>query len=171
MATTRFTAPAFCTRNKQQRQHHRGGMSHHRRPGLQLRSERLAQLALNPRRLHLRFRFVLQSVGEIDNRAARLLRLLPVLAGAFLVGSEEGEIDFVELLRAHALDERNFVAHGLQLAQRFVVIEQLDVDRGKIAVAQHLGNLFPLQRTRAHDGQAVEIACPHRIRMRWWERI
>ena len=135
-------------------------MGHHRRPGLQLRSEHLAQLPLNPRRFHLRVRFVLQSVGEIDDRAAGFLRLFPVLAGAFLVAGEESEINFLELLRPHALDERNLVADRLQLAQRFVVIEQLDVERRKIAVAQNLGDFFPFKRARAHDGQAVKIRLP-----------
>ena len=56
------------------------------------------------------------------------LGLFPVLAGALLVGGEKSEIDFFKLFRAHALNERHLVAHGLQLAQRIVVVEQLDVE-------------------------------------------
>ena len=119
-------------------------MGHYGRSGLEYRGKRLAQLPLNPRRFDLRFRLVFQSIGEIDDRTARILRLFPVLAGTFLVRGKEREIDFFKLLRAHALDKRNFISDRFQLAQRFVVIEQLDVSRGKIAVAQDLGNFFPL---------------------------
>ena len=161
-----FHCPGFLQPQQQKRQHYRSRMGHHCRPGLQFRSEQLAQLTLDPRRLHLGIGFILQSVGEIDDGAARGVGFFPVLPGAFLVGGEKSEIDFFKLFRAHALDERHLVTHRLQLSQRIVIVQQLDVERRKIAVAQDLGDLFPLERARAHDGQPVKARRPHRLRVR-----
>ena len=73
------------------------------------------------------------------------------------IGGKEREIHFVELLGAYALDEADLVTHRFQLSQRFVVIEQLDVERREIAVVQHLGHFFAFERGGAHDGHAVGI--------------
>ena len=80
------------------------------------------------------------------------------------VGGEESKIHLVELFGAHTLDEVNFVAHGFELAKGFVIVEQSDVDCGKIAIAQHLGDFFALERARAHDGGAVRIRARGRMR-------
>ena len=94
---------------------------------------------------------------EIDDRAAGVARIFPAAARALLIGGEESEIDVLELLGADALDEADFVAHGLELPERFVVVEQTNVGRGKVALVQHLGNFFALERACADDGRTVEI--------------
>lgn len=62
----------------------------------------------------------------------------------------------LEVFRAHALHERHFLADGLELAEGFVVVEQLDVHRGKGSLGQHLGEFLALQGAGADDGDAVE---------------
>ena len=97
---------------------------------------------------------LLQRAGKIDDRAAGIAGAFPILPRALRVGREESEIDVGKLLGADALDEVDFVARRFELADRFVVIEQANVDRGKIALIQHLGNFLAFQRSRAHDGHA-----------------
>jgi len=48
------------------------------------------------------------------------------------VGSKESEVHALKLLRADALDKIHLVANRLQLTERFIVIEQADVNGGKI---------------------------------------
>jgi hypothetical protein len=69
-----------------------------------------------------------------------------LLARGARVGSEESEVHALELLRADALDKVHLIAHRLQLTERFVVIEQPDIDGRKIPFAQNFGNLFSLER-------------------------
>ena len=82
------------------------------------------------------------------------------------VGGEESEVHALELLRANALDEVHLVAHRFQLAERLVIIEQPDIDCGKISLAQHFGNFFAFERGRAHDGHAIKVAVAAEIGVR-----
>jgi len=49
------------------------------------------------------------------------------------------------------LDETDFVSNGLQLAKRFVVIQQLGIERRKVAVAEDFSDLFALQVGSTHN--------------------
>src|ERR1700722_7092902 len=126
--------------------------------GLQFRGRELTAFPLDPQRAHLGSRLILQSSGEVDDGAAGVAGVFPALARGLLVRGEESEIDVIELLRAHALDERDLVAHGLELAKRFVVIEQANIDGGKIALVQHLGDFLALERGGADNRDPVKTA-------------
>ena len=84
-------------------------------------------------------------------------RDFPALARRSVVGCEEGEIQVIELLVPHPLDERDFIAHGFQLAQGLVIVEQFHIDRGKVPVVQDLGHFLAAQRGRAHHGDAIRF--------------
>ena len=99
-------------------------------------------LALHPQRTHVRARLIFENSGEIDNRAARVPRVFPTAPRALLIGGEEREVDVLELLGAHALDEADLVAHGLELTERLVIIEQTNIDGGKVALVQQLRQLL-----------------------------
>ena len=101
--------------------------------------------------------FIFQREREIDDGIAEVARRLPVIARRARIGSEEGEVHALELLRADALDEIHLLAHRLQLAERLVVIQQADIDGRKITFAQNFGNLFALERRRAHDRHAIKV--------------
>src|SRR5208283_4622152 len=98
-----------------------------------------------------------QRKRKIHDGIAQVARRLPVIARRALVGGEEGEVHALELFRADALNKAHLVAGRFQLPQRLVVIEQPDIDRGKIPFMQDVGNLFSLKRRRAHDGHAIKI--------------
>ena len=98
------------------------------------------------------------------------LGVFPVGARAFFIRGEECEVDVLELLGAHSLDKADLVAHGLKLAEGFVVIEQANIGGGEIALVEHLRNLLAAQRGGAHDGGAVKISAA-RDRMRGWTAI
>src|ERR1041385_9036656 len=68
-------------------------------------------------------------------------------------------------MRAHALNKADLVANGLQLTNRFIVIQQLGIKRRKIAIAKNLCDFFALQTGCADNRQAIEIPCPGRIRL------
>ena len=116
------------------------------------------QLALHPRSAQQNALLVLQSVGKIDDVAARLARHLPGIAGEGFVGGEEGEVHVLQVLRKHALDEGRLLAHRFELAERLVVIEQTDVLRRKIAVAEDVLQFAALQGAGAYDGYAKHAA-------------
>ncbi len=147
---------------QQQRQDHRGRMGGHTRPGLQIQGQNLCTLALHPGRTHAGAGFVFERAGKINDGAACVTRSLPVLAGAFGVGGEERKVHVLEQFGADALNESDFVAHRLQLAEGFVVIEQTDVNRWKVAVVQHFGNFFATQRCGAHNRSPVKGAATAR---------
>src|ERR1019366_10733440 len=81
----------------------------------------------------------------------------PVITRRARVGSEEGEVDALELFRTDALDKVHLAAKRFQPGERFVVIEQADVNGGKISFAQDFGNLFSFERGRADDGHAIKV--------------
>ena len=99
-------------------------------------------MALDPGRADGRVRLIFKSVGKIHNRASRIARGFPTLAGRGRVRGEEREIQVLELLVAHALDERYLVAHGFQLSKSLVVVQQLHVDRRKVAIVEDLGDFL-----------------------------
>ena len=126
--------------------------------GLQVRLPSLTAFALDPERTDGGAGFVFQCAGEIDDGAAGIAGALPVLARAFRIGGKESEIHFVELLGAYALDEVDLVAGGLQLADGLVVIEKANVQGGKVALVEHLGNFLAFERGRTYDGRAVKLS-------------
>ncbi len=148
-----------------QREDRRRRMGHHHRARLQLRSNGLARLPLDPGRADRRSRFIFQRVREIHDGIAQVARYLPVIARRARVGSEEGEVHALELFRADTLDKAHLVANRFQLAERLVVIEQADIDGGKIPFAQDFSNLFALERCRAHNRHAIKIRAAQ-IRLR-----
>ena len=75
-----------------------------------------------------------------------------------MVGGEKREVDALKLLGSQVLNERDFVAHRLQLAERLIVIEQLHVQRREVAVIEDLGNFLALERGSAHDGNPVKVS-------------
>ena len=72
--------------------------------------------------------------------------------------AKKAEVDVLELFGTDALDETDLVAHGFELAEGFVVIEQANIGGGKVALVEHLGNFFSLEGGGADDGGAVEIS-------------
>ena len=90
---------------------------------------RQAQLALHPRRAQQHTLLVLQCVRQVDDVASGLARHLPGVAGEGFIRREEGEVHVLQVLRQDALDEGGFFAHGLELAERLIVVEQPDVGR------------------------------------------
>jgi hypothetical protein len=132
-------------------------MSHHDRAGLQLRSNRPLQLALDPWRPDRRSRFSFQSAGKIDDGIAQVARLLPRAARGAGVGRKKSEVNALELFGANTLDKAHFVADSFELAQGLVVIEQADIDDRKIAVAQNFRDFFAQERSGTNDRDAVKI--------------
>ncbi len=112
------------------------------------------QLVLNPRRPQQHAFLVFERIGEVDDVAAGFARHLPRIAGKGLIGSKEREVHVVQVLRQHALDEGRLLAYRLQLAERFVVVEQADILSRKVAVAEDVLQLAALQRGGAYDGYA-----------------
>ena len=149
----------------EQRQHCGRRMSDYNRPWLQLRSNGLARLALDPRRANRSSGFIFQGERKIDDGIAKIPRRLPVVARRALIGSEESKIHFLELLRAHALDKTHLVTDSLQPPKRLLIIKQADIDGGEIPFAQNFGNLFPLERCCTHNSHAINIR-PAQIRRR-----
>jgi hypothetical protein len=103
--------------------------------GLEFWNQGLSQQTLDPGRAHNRSRFVLESVGQIDDVGAGVAGDLPALTGRLGIGDEKAEVNIAEFFRTHFLDEGDFVTQSFEFAQGFVVIQKLDVQRGKIAVA------------------------------------
>ena len=141
----------------EQRENRGRGMGDDHRARLQLRGHRLARLALDPGRSDRSSGFVFEREREIDDGVAKVARGFPVVARRARVGSEEGEVHALELLRANALDKVHLVADRFQSAERFVIVEQADIDGGKIAFAQNFGDFFSLERGRADDRHAVKV--------------
>ena len=109
--------------------------------------------------------FVFQRVGKIHDRAARLASCLPISARAIRIRREKSEINFVELFGTDALDERNLILQSFKLSQRFIVVQKFDIQRWKIAVAEHFRNFFSLERARADNRKTVKVAAAHRFGM------
>ena len=99
-----------------------------------------------------------QAERQVDDVAARLLGHVPGLAGELLIRGKEGEVDVLQVLRQDALDKRGLVANGLELAERLVVVEQANVVRGEIALAQHVFHLAALERSGANNGDTEQAA-------------
>src|SRR5581483_6672785 len=137
-------------------------MRRNARSTLQFWRRDLPALALDPKRAHPRAGLVFQYTGEIDNRAASVTRVLPASARAFLIGGEKCEIHVFELLGANPLDEADLVAHGFQLPQRLIVVEQADIGRREVALVQHLRHFLALERSRAHNRSPVEFRARRR---------
>src|SRR5439155_5350633 len=64
------------------------------------------------------------------------------------------------LLGTNALNERYLLAGSFQLAERLIIIKQFDIRRREVAIAQHLGNLFALERRGTHNSNPVQIGSP-----------
>src|SRR5260370_4983837 len=131
-------------------------MRHNAGSGLQFRLPHFSALALYPKRANLGAAFAIQGAGKIDDGAARIPGAFPVVARTLRIGGEESKVYMRKLLRPHALDEVDLVAPGFELANRFVVIEQANIHRGKVAFVQHLRDFLPLERARAYDGGAIK---------------
>ena len=130
----------------------------------ELRSNGLAQLALDPRRANYRAGFAFERVREVHNRAARLRNLFPISTRGISVGREKGEINFIELLVADALNESHFIFNGFELAGRLVVIEQFDLRGGKIALLQNFRDVLTLQRSRPHNRHPIKTGYGFEVR-------
>src|SRR5882724_11160168 len=107
-------------------------MSSHRWPRLQIEGQSVPKLSFYPRGTHHSAWFILQRIGHIHDSGAGIAHCFPVPARAVLIAGKEGEIHFLELLGTHTLDETDFVSNGLQLAKRFVVIQQLGIERREV---------------------------------------
>src|ERR1700676_2937912 len=136
------------------------------RARLQLPNQKLPKLPADPRGTHYRVGLIFQSRREVYDGAARIACRFPVGAGRILVCGKESKIYILKLFGAHVLDECDLVSHCFQLSQRFIVIQQLDIDRRKIAIVEHVGNFLALERACADDGEAVEITSANSVRLR-----
>ena len=90
---------------------------------------------------------LIERAGEIEDRGAGAKRLLPVPAGQALRAAEEGEVGAVEGFGADGLDEGDLVAHLLQLALGFFLVEQGEVGGGKRRLGENVLQL-PAQQAR-----------------------
>ena len=88
---------------------------------------------------------VLRAIGQV-------LRVNASSAG------EEGEVHVVQVLRQDALNEGRLLAHRFELAERFVVIEQANILRRKVTVAEDVFQLAALEGAGAYDGYAKQVA-------------
>jgi hypothetical protein len=149
---------SFARTQQEQRQGHRCGMRHHARSRLQLRLPPFSALPLNPYGPDFGPSFLVQSARKIDDRAPGVASPLPIVPRTLCVGGEKSEIDVSELFGSHTLDEVNLIACSLKLADRFVIVEQANVDGGEVALADHFGHFFPFQRRRAYDSGAKKLA-------------
>src|ERR1700680_1259531 len=141
-------------------------MRHHRWAGLQLWNQSLPQLPLDPRRAYCRVGLIFQSGRKGNDGAARIARCLPVLARGLRVGSKESKIYILELFGPDILDERGLASHCFQLPEQLIVIQQLDIHRGEIAVVEYICDFLAPERACADDGKAVEIASAYRFGVR-----
>src|ERR1700757_919176 len=130
--------PRFPRSQQEQRQGHGRRMRRYTWTWLQLRGSHLSPLALDPKRSHGCASLVFENGRQIDNRASRIASIFPTPPRALLIRSKEAEIHMLELLGSHALDEADLVAHGFQLSQRFIVVQQTDIGGGKISLVEHL---------------------------------
>src|ERR1019366_8426950 len=73
------------------------------------------------------------------------------------VGGEESEVHALELFRADALNKTQLIAGRFQLSERLVVIQQPYIGSGEIPFVQDFGDLFSLERRRAHDRHAIRL--------------
>ena len=132
-------------------------MGHHHWARLQLRCHGLAGLPFDPGRADRGSRFIFERERQIHDGIAEVARRPPVIAGRARVGSKEGEVHALELLRANALDKAHLVADRFQLAERLVIIKQADIHRREIPLAQNFSNLFSLEGCRPNDGNAIKV--------------
>src|SRR5689334_8095523 len=102
------------------------------RSRLQLRRSDLSPLALDPQRPNGRPSLVFECSREIHNGASCVPGVFPTAARAVLIRGKEREVHVLELLGAHALNKTDLVAHGFQLTERLVIIQQTNVGGGKV---------------------------------------
>ena len=133
-------------------------MSHNRRTRLQLRRERLPKLSLHPGGPEGGITLVFERVREVNNRTATLENLSPVSASTHRIRSKKSEIHVLKLLSPNALNESNFVLQRLDLSQRLVVIEELDLGRRKVALIQYFGNFLSFEGRCSHNRYAIKAA-------------
>ena len=99
-----------------------------------------------------------QAIGKIDDVAACFPSHRPGIASEIFIGGEKGEIHVLQVLGQHALDERRLFADSFQLTERLFVVEQANVLRREVAVAEHVLQLPALQGGSAYDGNAEQAA-------------
>src|SRR5271157_1418059 len=159
---SRFECCRYGTRNvadllgakHEEGQHHRGGMGDGDwvRREIHFRSD--AQLMFNPWGPQYHALLILKRIGEINDVAPGVARHLPRIAGEVFIGRKEREVHILQVLGQHPLNKRRLLAYSLQLPQRFVIVEQTEILRRKVAVAKDVLQLPALQRGGAHDGYA-----------------
>src|SRR5882672_9798952 len=132
-------------------------MRHNARSRLQLWLPHLSPLALDPQRANLRALFSVQSTGKINDRAPGIAGAFPVFACTLRVSRKKSEVHMRKLFRPQALNEVDFVTRGFELADRFVVIEQTNIYGREVALAEHLSNFLPFERTCANNGRAIKL--------------
>src|SRR5579862_7251124 len=135
--------------------------------GLQLGGSDLAALTLDPQRADSGSGFIFQCGRQINDGTAGITGVLPTAARTLLIGGEEGEVDILKLLSAHTLDKADLVAHGFQLAERLVVIEQADVGGRKVALVQQFGDFLSLQGSCTHNGCTIQFAALRQTASGW----
>ena len=102
--------------------------------GLEFRSRDPSRLAFDPGRANHGAGLVLKRIGKVHDGTALPSYLLPVIVGALRIIGKKSEIHVFELLRTYALDKGNFVFHGFELTERFLVIQEAYIGCGKVAV-------------------------------------
>ncbi len=142
--------------HQQKRKYNRHRMRDNHGARLQFGGKNLPQLTFHPGPTHHSAGLIFKSVGKVHNSATGLLDVSPVLACAFCIRREESKIHVLELLGANALNESNLVLERFKLAERFIIVQQLDLSRWEVALIQHLGNFLAPQGSRADDRDAVE---------------
>src|SRR6266699_373629 len=143
---------------QQKPEHDRDRMSHNRWSGLQLRRERLPNLTFHPGGAKSGAGIVFECVREINNRTATLENLPPVPASTLRIRSKERKVHVLELFGANALNESDFIFQRLELSERLVVIEELDLGRRKVSLIQNFGNFLPFEGSCAHDRHFIKAS-------------
>ena len=100
------------------------------------------QSLAHPRRTDNHAGLTLKSAGKIDDAGACLVRGLPVLARDVLISSEKGEIHLLERGCVYGLDERDFVADGLKLADGSFIVHKGIVGRSERGLAEYVVQFF-----------------------------
>src|SRR5437588_9868239 len=101
--------------------------------------------------------FSIQGIRKIKNCGPGLEGALPVPASKSGVGGKEGKIDVAKMFGVGGLDNCGFVAHLIELAKRFIVVEQLYVGDRKIHLIENFLELATLQRGSPYDRNPEDV--------------
>ncbi len=122
--------------------------------GLQPNLVSAAEFALHPGSAENDVGVVLQGVAEVDDFRAGIANGGPGFRDVGLVGGEEGKIHAFQMLRRYSLNDTRLVIDLLELTERILLVQKLDIDGGKAALAEDIANLLALEGGGSDEGDA-----------------